>query len=105
MTKKQAVDINETFRKNLDSINYYKSEAIQDLSFSYKLSEFLNNERRITDSLKVLNDSIIEHNLLIQDSCVAQTKSLRRDRVLSTVRESFIITSWTTVLIWFITNW
>lgn len=105
MTKKQAVDINETFRKNLDSINYYKSEAIQYLSFSYKLSKFLDNERRITDSLKVLNDSIIEHNRLIQDSCVAQTKYLKRDKVLSAVREGFIITTWTTVLIWFIANW
>jgi hypothetical protein len=105
MTKEQAVNINETFRKNKDSIDYYRNEAIQYITFSYKLEELLSDKIKANDSLKIASDSLIRLNLVYQDSCVANLKILKRQERVYYVQEVLTLTTWVSTLVWFLSRW
>jgi hypothetical protein len=105
MTKEQAVNINETFRKNKDSIDYYRNEAIQYITFSYKLGELLSDKIKANDSLKIASDSLIRLNLAYQDSCVANLKILKRQERVYYAQEVLALTTWVSTLVWFLSRW
>jgi len=105
MTKEQAVNINETFRKNKDSIDYYRNEAIQYITFSYKLEELLSDKIKANDSLKIASDSLIRLNLAYQDSCVANLKILKRQERVYYAQEVLALTTWVSTLVWFLSRW
>jgi hypothetical protein len=83
MTKLQASEINETFRKNKDSINYYKQEAIN------THVKYIN----IIDSINVklfITDSTYNNNL----------KELKKENTKISPTEFLMPITWIAVVIW-----
>jgi hypothetical protein len=95
MTKIQASEINETFRKNKDSINYYKQEAINYITFSYTLSNKLENQINLNDSLVKINQ---EQNIYYNDNL----KKLKKENKYSFIQDVIISSTWITAVIFLI---
>jgi hypothetical protein len=95
MTKIQASEINETFRKNKDSINYYKQEAINYITFSYMLSNKLENQINLNDSLVKINQ---EQNIYYNDNL----KKLKKENKYSFIQDIIISSTWITAVIFLI---
>jgi hypothetical protein len=95
MTKIQASEINETFRKNKDSINYYKQEAINYITFSYMLSNKLENQINLNDSLVKINQ---EQNIYYNDNL----KKLKKENKYSFIQDVIISSTWITAVIFLI---
>ena len=97
MTKKQAVDINESFKRIKDSIEYYKHEAIGYITFSYTLSNTLNTQMSLNDSLHL---QLQEQHIIYND----EINKLKKENKYSFVKDILISSAWITVAVWFITN-
>jgi hypothetical protein len=95
MTKIQASEINETFRKNKDSINYYKQEAINYITFSYMLSNKLENQINLNDSLVKINQ---EQNIYYNDNL----KKLKKENKYSFIQDVITSSTWITAVIFLI---
>lgn len=95
MTKIQASEINETFRKNKDSINYYKQEAINYITFSYMLSNKLENQINLNDSLTKINQ---EQNIYYNNNL----KKLKKENKYSFIQDVIISSTWITAVIFLI---
>lgn len=97
MTKNQAVDINESFKRIKDSIEYYKQEAIGYIVFSYNLSNTLNTQMSLNDSLHL---QLQEQHIIYND----EINKLKKENKYSFVKDILISSAWITVAVWFITN-
>jgi hypothetical protein len=95
MSKFQASEINETFRKNKDSINYYKQEAINYITFSYMLSNKLENQINLNDSLTKINQ---EQNIYYNNNL----KKLKKENKYSFIQDVIISSTWITAVIFLI---
>jgi hypothetical protein len=97
MTKKQAVDINESFKKIKDSIEYYKQEAVGYITFSYTLSNTLNTQMLLNDSLHL---QLQEQHIIYND----EIKKLKKENKYSFVQDIIMSSIWVGAIVWFITN-